>query len=266
MRKNIDNKIVVVTGGSQGIGRGICECFLQAGAHVVIADLRAPGDLVEWQSRCGKMVSWIKTDVASIASIKAMAKVVDKQFGGVDVLINNAGIMFEKSIDKQTETDWDLLMAVNLKGPVMVTKYLLPAMRKQIEKTGSATIVNIGSVEGYFCNPNHTAYAASKGGVHGLTSAMAIDLGPQGIRVNAVAPGWIDTDLNREYVESVGDADQAKSELEKLHPVCYIGDSKDVGNVTVWLASEESRFVSGQVITVDGARTNRLSLPEIFNR
>lgn len=94
---------------------------------------------------------------------------------------------------------------------------------------------------------------------------MAIDLGPQGIRVNAVAPGWIDTDLNREYVESVVDINQAKKELSKLHPVGYIGNAKDVGDVTVWLASNESRFVSGQVITIDGARTKILSLPAIFN-
>ena len=266
MSKNIKNKVVVVTGGSQGIGRGICECFLQTGAAVVSADLRAPENLAEWRTRYEERIGWVKTDIASVASIKAMTKVVTKQFDGIDVLVNNAGIMFEKSIDEQTEADWDLMMAINLKGPVMVTKYLLPLMRKQVERNGGATIVNIGSVEGYVCNPGHTAYSASKGGVHGLTSAMAIDLGPQGIRVNAIAPGWIDTELNRQYVESVDDIDLAKSELVKLHPVGYIGSKKNVGDVAVWLAGDESRFVSGQVITVDGARTKRLSLPPIFNR
>lgn len=124
MSKNLENKVVVVTGGSQGIGRGICECFLQAGAIVIIADLRSPLDLVEWQLCCDKRLSWIETDVASTASIKTMAMTIDKQFGGVDVLINNAGIMFEKSIDEQTESDWDSMMGINLKGPMMVTKYL----------------------------------------------------------------------------------------------------------------------------------------------
>ncbi len=266
MSKNLENKVVVVTGGSRGIGRAICECFLEAGANVVAADLHAPPDVDAWRRHCDERISWIETDIAATASVKMLAKTVDGQFGGVDVLVNNAGIMFEKSIDEQSEDDWDLMMAVNLRGTVMATKYLLPLMRRQVEKNGAATIVNIGSIEGYACNPNHTAYAASKGGVHGLTAAMAVDLGPQGIRVNAIAPGWIDTELNRQYIESVEDAAQAKNELAKLHPVGYIGESTDVGDAAVWLAGDESRFVSGQLITVDGARTKRLSLPAIFNQ
>ena len=266
MSNRLENKIAIVTGGSQGIGRGICECFLAAGARVVIADLHAPADLFDWQSHCENRLRWIETDVASIVSIEAMTADVESSFSGVDVLVNNAGIMFEKSIDEQTEADWDLMMAINLKGPVMMCKFVLPLLRQQVEIKGSAAIVNIGSIEGFAANPNHTAYCASKGGIHGLTPAMAIDLGPQGIRVNAIAPGWIDTDLNREYVESVDDVDLAKRELAKLHPVGSIGKTRDVGDVAVWLASDESSFVSGQVITVDGARTKTLSLPASFNR
>ncbi len=266
MGTSLNNKIAIVTGGSQGIGRGISECFLAAGASVVIADLRAPADLADWRSSCGNRLRWIETDVASMDSIESMAVEFESIYRGLDILVNNAGIMFEKSIDEQTEADWDLMMAINLKAPLMVCKYVLPLLRKQVMAKGSATIVNIGSIEGFAANPNHTAYCASKGGVHGLTSAMAIDLGPQGIRVNAIAPGWIDTDLNREYVESVDDIDLAKSELARLHPVGTIGETRDVGDVAVWLASNESRFVSGQVITVDGARTKKLSLPPSFNR
>lgn len=266
MSKNLGNKIAVVTGGSQGIGRAICKCFLEAGAVVVIADLHAPFDLSEWRRRFHQKISWIETDVSLVDSIKFLAKTVGERFDGVDVLVNNAGIMFEKSIEEQSEDDWDSMMAVNLKAPIMMTKYLLPFMRKRVKKNGTAAIVNIGSVEGYACNPNHTAYAASKGGVHGLTVAMAVDLGPQGVRVNAIAPGWIDTDLNRQYIQSVGDIAQAKKDLAKLHPVGYIGDVRDVGETAVWLAGNESRFICGQLITVDGARTKRLSLPETFNR
>lgn len=260
------NKIAVVTGGARGIGRAICECFLDAGAVVVAADLHAPPGLAEWKRRRGEKIHWVETDVTAAASLKTLAETVDAQFGGVDALVNNAGIMFEKSIDAQTEADWDLMMAVNLKGPMLAAKYLLPLLRKRARKNGGAAIVNIGSVEGYACNPNHTAYAASKGGVHGLTVAMAVDLGAQGVRVNAIAPGWIDTDLNRRYIETAGDADLAQTELEKLHPVGYIGRGKDVGDAAVWLAGDESRFISGQLLTVDGARTKKLSLPEIFQR
>ncbi|MEM7208370.1 MAG: SDR family oxidoreductase [Pseudomonadota bacterium] len=266
MSKRLENKIAVVTGGSQGIGRGISDALLDAGAHVVVADLNPASDIDDWRVATANRVNWIKTDVTDMSSIQALAEQIQQSHSGVDVLVNNAGIMFEKSIDEQTESDWDLMMAVNLKGPIMLCKYLLPLLRKGVKENGSAAIVNVGSIEGYACNPNHTAYAASKGGVHGLTPAMAIDLGPQGIRVNAIAPGWIDTDLNREYVESVDDVNLAKSELAKLHPVGYIGETRDVGDVAVWLASDESRFVSGQLITVDGARTKRLSLPPIFGR
>ena len=266
MSRQLENRTAVITGGSQGIGRGITEHFLDVGAEVVIADLRAPVDLEEWQFRCCRRLRWVETDVSSMDSIRALAAAVDTVFDGLDIIVNNAGIMFEKSIEEQTEADWDSMMAINLKGPVMVTKYLLPLMRKRMERGDGAAIINIGSVEGFASNPHHTAYCASKGGVHGLTAAMAIDLGPQGIRVNAIAPGWIDTDLNRAYIESTDDVDLAKRELAKLHPVGYIGETGDIGDVAVWLASDESRFVSGQVITVDGARTKKLSLPTIFNR
>lgn len=266
MSKSLLNKIVVVTGGAQGIGRGICERFLDAGATVIIADMQGPKDIDDWRARVDNRVSWVATNVAMVESIKSLAAHVDSEYGGLDIVVNNAGIMFEKSIDDQTEADWDLMMSVNVKGPIMVTKYLLPLLRKNVAAHGAASIVNIGSIEGFAANPNHTAYCASKGAVHGLTPAMAIDLGPQGIRVNAIAPGWIDTDLNKEYVESVDDVDLAKRELAKLHPVGHIGETSDVGDVAVWLASAESRFVSGQLITVDGARTKKLSLPSIFNR
>ena len=266
MSKPLAHKRAVVTGGSQGIGRGICERFLAAGAEVLVADLHAPADLNDWQARCDQRVHWFETNVSASATVNALSAYVTDRWGGLEILVNNAGIMFEKSIDEQTEADWDLMMAVNLKGPFLTTKALLPLMRASVAAGKHAAIVNIGSIEGFAGNPHHTAYCASKGGVHGLTGAMAIDLGPEGIRVNAIAPGWIDTDLNRSYVESVADVDLAKRELAKLHPVGYIGQTSDVGDVAVWLAGDGSRFVSGQVITVDGARTRKLSLPAIFNR
>ena len=121
--------------------------------------------------------------------------------------------------------------------------------------------MNIGSLEGDACNPAHAAYAATKAGVHGLTRATAIDLGPQGTRCNAIAPGWIDTPLNASYVDTHPDRDLVIAELAKLHPIGRVGDTDDVGDVAVWLAGDESRFVTGQVITVDGGRTARPSLP-----
>ena len=192
--------------------------------------------------------------MTSELSTTALAAVVGES---VDVLVNNAGIMFEASIAEQTVEQWDMAMAVNLRGPWLMTKALLP----QLQADGGGAVVNIGSIEGIGSNPLHTAYSASKAGVHGLTAAMAVDLGPLGIRCNAVAPGWIDTALNRDYLDRLPNRDQAIAELAVLHPVGHIGDPADVASTVAFLASRDARFVSGQVVVVDGARTTKLSLP-----
>jgi len=238
---------VVVTGGAQGIGRAIADRFAADGASVVVGDLRDPGDLGERQR-------WAELDVTSADSAEAFAASVG---GSLDVLVNNAGIMFEASIAEQTVEQWDLAMAVNLRGPWLMTRALLPAL----QAAGGGAVVNIGSIEGIGSNPLHTAYSASKGGVHGLTAAMAVDLGPMGIRCNAVAPGWIDTALNRGYVDRLANRDQAVAELAVLHPVGHIGDPADVAATVAFLAGPDARFVSGQVVVVDGGRTTKLSLP-----
>jgi len=237
----------VVTGGAQGIGRAVADRLAADGADVIVGDLRDPGDL-------GVRQRWVELDVTSEMSTTALAAVVGES---VDVLVNNAGIMFEASIAEQTVEQWDMAMAVNLRGPWLMTKALLP----QLQADGGGAVVNIGSIEGIGSNPLHTAYSASKAGVHGLTAAMAVDLGPLGIRCNAVAPGWIDTALNRDYLDRLPNRDQAIAELAVLHPVGHIGDPDDVASTVAFLASRDARFVSGQVVVVDGARTTKLSLP-----
>lgn len=237
----------VVTGGAQGIGRAVADRLAADGADVIVGDLRDPGDL-------GVRQRWVELDVTSELSTTALAAVVGES---VDVLVNNAGIMFEASIAEQTVEQWDMAMAVNLRGPWLMTKALLP----QLQADGGGAVVNIGSIEGIGSNPLHTAYSASKAGVHGLTAAMAVDLGPLGIRCNAVAPGWIDTALNRDYLDRLPNRDQAIAELAVLHPVGHIGDPADVASTVAFLASRDARFVSGQVVVVDGARTTKLSLP-----
>ncbi|TIX40009.1 MAG: SDR family oxidoreductase, partial [Mesorhizobium sp.] len=126
-------------------------------------------------------------------------------------------------------------------------------------------IVNIGSVEGYMVNPWHTAYAATKAGVHGLTLGLAVDLGPDGIRCNTVCPGWIETELNRAYVEMHPDRSLIERELGQLHPVGRIGVPKEIADAVLWLASDDSSFVSGEMIAIDGARTRKISLPSILD-
>ena len=240
-------KTVVVTGAAQGIGRAIADRFAADGAFVVVGDLRDPGDL-------GANQRWVHLDVTSEESATSFGTECGDS---VAALINNAGVMFEASITEQTVEQWDMAMAVNLRGPWLMTKALLHLLVAD----GGGAVVNIGSIEGIATNPLHTAYGASKGGVHGLTTAMAVDLGPMGVRCNAVAPGWIDTALNRGYVDRLPNRDQAVAELAQLHPVGHIGDPADVGAAVAFLASDDARFVSGQVVVVDGARMSKLSLP-----
>jgi len=198
----------VVTGGAQGIGRAIADRLATDGADVVVGDLRDPGDL-------GARQRWVELDVRSEESARTLAAECGDTVG---VLVNNAGIMFEAAIAEQTVEQWDTAMAINLRGPWLMTKALLGLLEAASQSGLAASVVNVGSIEGIGSNPLHTAYSASKGGVHGLTAAMAVDLGPMGIRCNAVAPGWIDTALNRAYIDRLDNRDQALGELAVRSP------------------------------------------------
>ncbi|MNF86391.1 3-oxoacyl-[acyl-carrier-protein] reductase FabG [compost metagenome] len=248
----LNDKVAVVTGGGRGIGRGITEKLLQAGARVLIAQ-RQP---LDEDLGSNPQVAWIEADLAEREAPYAIARAVEEGFGGADILVNNAGFMFELSLDEMGEDDWDRMMAVNLRAPVFLAKALLPQMRRR-----GGSIINIGSIEGIGANPWHAAYCGSKAGVHGFTRALAVDLGRDGIRCNAIAPGWINSDLSHAYIDAQPDPAQARVGLLKLHPVGRTGEPQDIGNVVVFLASDAAAFITGQVIVVDGGRTAKLPLP-----
>jgi NAD(P)-dependent dehydrogenase (short-subunit alcohol dehydrogenase family) len=156
-----------------------------------------------------------------------------------------------------SEQDWDQMMAINLKAPFLLTKKAMPLLRQR----GGGSIINIGSIEGLASNPGHPAYSASKAGIHGLTAAVAVDHGRDGVRCNAIAPGWINSDLSDAYIESMPDSGRVRRELLAMHPAGRLGEPRDVGNLAVWLGSDESGFVTGQVFVIDGGRTKKLPLP-----
>ena len=172
--------------------------------------------------------------------------------------MNNAGLMLEGTAEESSEADWQAQMDLNLSLPFLLIREALPLLRQ----SGGGAIVNIGSVEGLAANPRHPAYAASKAGLHGLTRAIAVDEGPRGVRCNAVAPGWIDTPLNLDFIDSLtGDTAAFHAGLKDIHPVGRTGRPEEVADLVYWLGSDQAGFMTGQVLTLDGGRTAKLSLP-----
>jgi meso-butanediol dehydrogenase/(S,S)-butanediol dehydrogenase/diacetyl reductase len=249
------NKVSVVTGASQGIGWGIANKLGVEGARVIV------GDLHKFTEDFPFEVAYEYLDVTDALSVKRFFEAVEQRFGRLDILVNNAGIMFEKHILETRIEDWDRMLAVNLRGVFICSKTAAGLMTRN----GGGVIVNIGSIEGNACNPDHTAYAASKSGVHGLTRAIAVDLGPHNIRCNAVLPGWIVTALNEGYFETLKNREKAEQAMIALHPAGRLGSPADVANMVSWLASDEAAWVTGQEFTVDGGRLARPSIADFEN-
>jgi NAD(P)-dependent dehydrogenase (short-subunit alcohol dehydrogenase family) len=247
----LKGKVAIVTGGGRGIGAGIVRCFLEEEANVVVA--QRSDVAADFEAN----VTFVRTDLSSTESITALAETVTCLHGGVDVLVNNAGVMFERHVRDMTEAEWDQILAVNLKAPFLLTQAVLASM----EERGGGSIINIGSIEGLAANPGHTAYSATKSGIHGMTRAMAVDLGTSGVRVNAIAPGWIETDLVKEYVSQISDQEGFGKQLAELHPLGRAGQPIDIGRTAAFLASDDAAFITGQVIVVDGGRLTQISLP-----
>ena len=248
----LQDKVIVVTGGGQGIGLGISQVLLEAGASLIIVQ-RSPltAELTS------QPVEWIEADLASADSFSAVTNAINLNHDHIDGLVNNAGFMFEKTLEEMQLEDWNRMLAVNLTAPAFLSRALLPLIRA----AGGGSIVNIGSIEGLAANPQHAAYCASKGGVHALTKAMAVDLGSDNIRVNAIAPGWIRSDLSDDYINAQKDPQTAWDGLYKMHPTGRVGEPQDVGRLTAYLASDASSFITGQVMVIDGGRTSKLPLP-----
>ncbi|WP_030015353.1 SDR family NAD(P)-dependent oxidoreductase [Curtobacterium sp. S6] len=250
----LTEKVALVTGGGQGIGRGIVERFLEEGAQVVIAQ-RSPLD-ADLQARPD--VAHVVVDLSDSEALADVAEQAAQAFGALDILVNNAGFMAEHHISELPLKDWQRMDAVNVTAPLFLSQAVVAHLRER----GGGSIINIGSVEGILTNPAHAAYAASKAAVHGMTRAMAIDLGPLGIRCNAIAPGWITSELSETYLDSKKDPAAARTALFNLHPIGRLGQPADVGDLAVFLGGDRSAFLSGEVIVLDGGRTIRLPTPE----
>jgi NAD(P)-dependent dehydrogenase (short-subunit alcohol dehydrogenase family) len=250
----LSGKVAIVTGGGRGIGRGITERFLAAGAKVMIAQRSKPDSAI---IASADLLAYRETDMANSASIAELVPTTLSRFGRLDVVVNNAGIAFELSVEQTGEDDWDRLLDVNLKGPFLLIKSAVAALRA----SDQGSIINISSIDGGGANPLHAAYCASKSGLDGLTRAVAVDLGKSGIRCNAIAPGWIDSEMSAAFIASQPNREAFVDRVIGLHPAGRLGTPTDIGNLAVWLASDLSSFVTGQIYVVDGGRTAKLPLP-----
>lgn len=241
----LKGKIALVTGASRGIGREIALTFARLGASVIVnynGSKERAEEVVSLILKEGGIAETYGCDVSKDEQVKEMIQSIIKKYSSLDILVNNAGITKDGLLMKMTEEDFDSVIRTNLKGTFLCTKHVSRQMLKQ----RSGRIINLSSVVGVHGNAGQINYASSKAGIIGLTKSAAKELGSRGVTVNAIAPGFIDTEMTEVL------SDEIKKEMEEQIPLRRIGTTRDIANAAAFLASEESAYITGQVLGVDG--------------
>jgi NAD(P)-dependent dehydrogenase (short-subunit alcohol dehydrogenase family) len=250
------NKVVLITGGAQGIGRGMAQAFGRAGAQVVLtdADAEAGREALQFLKNEKIKAQFLPADVGAEHEVVALMKEIEEKYGQLDVLVNNAGIAdpFIGDLQEMLMSEFDRVLAVNLRGPVLCAKYALPMLRK----AEHAAILNITSTRAFMSEPNTFAYTASKGGLEALTHSLAVSLASDRIRVNAIAPGWIETGPWQK--EEHRFAPTHTREDKEQHPVGRVGIPEDIAEAALFLCSDKAGFITGQHLAVDGGMTVKM--------
>ena len=245
----LDNKVAIVTGGARGIGLAIARHYVTEGARVTIADV----DAAAGEAAAGALgnARFVATDVGDARSAENVVAETCRAFGALDILVNNAGIIHGAAFLDLAEADFDRVLRVNLKGAFLVGQAAARRMVAQV-KTGGApgTIINMSSINAVVAIPNHTPYCVSKGGIDQLTKVMALALAPHGIRVNAIGPGSIMTDI----LKAVATDKDAKQGILARTPLGRIGEPDEIASIAVFLASQAASYITGETIYADGGR------------
>jgi NAD(P)-dependent dehydrogenase (short-subunit alcohol dehydrogenase family) len=250
----LKDRVAIVTGAASGIGRATALALAEQGAQVIVADRDEKGaaTTIDLITAAGGRAHLVVADVSRNADAVRMVSEAVRTFGRLDALVNNAAIMISKSVPELTEAEWDQVLGVNLKGVFLCSKQAILRFREQ---GGGGVIVNMASVNSFYAEGGIAAYCAAKGGVQQLTRAMAIDHSSEGIRVNCICPGWIDTPINAAYF-----ADPAARALaDRLHALGRVGQPSEIAAVVVFLISDAASFVTGASIVADGGFSAGLS-------
>jgi NAD(P)-dependent dehydrogenase (short-subunit alcohol dehydrogenase family) len=252
----VDGKTAIVTGGALGIGKATAERLAEEGAQVAVTDVQDDegASVVEAIEADGGVARYWHMDVSDEDEVEHVFDEVADAFGGIDVLVNNAGISgTDKPTHELTEEEWDEVMAINEKGVFFCTKHAVPYM----QEAGGGSIINLSSIYGIISAPDIPPYHASKGAVRLMTKTDALEYAEDDIRVNSVHPGFIWTPLVEDYLDEQGDVEEGRQELDELHPLGHVGEPDDIANGIVYLASDESKFVTGSELVIDGGYTAR---------
>lgn len=254
MDNRLEGKIAVITGAAQGLGEASARRFARAGAKVAVVDMKTErGEAVAAAIEAeGGTARFFRCDLTDTPTVKTCIDAVEAAFGRIDVLYNNAGVSVAGTVETLDEKDWDLMFDINIKAKYIVSRHVVPIMRRG----GGGSIIHQSSESGITGSPYHPGYCASMGAVVNFTRAMALTHAPDRIRVNAICPGTIPTEVLQRFLDTVDDAKRVLDELTRDHPL-GLGETIDIANAALFLASDESKYVTGTILAVDGGYSAR---------
>ena len=249
MGNRLQGKRIIITGAANNIGKEAARGFVSEGAHVVIGDI---DDKVGMATASELGAEFVKVDVSKEDSVKAFIEQSVQKLGGLDVLVQNAGLQHSGKATEFSASDWDALFAVNTRAHFFGVKYAIPHLRR----SGKGSIINTSSLAGKRGGPGLTAYSASKGAVIAFGTALAVELAPDNIRVNTICPGWVDTAFNQPAIDFMGGRNSQEDVVKRIVPLGRQGQSAEIAPLFVYLASDESSYMTAQAITIDGGVYN----------